>query len=77
MDEYEPARMSFDQILDKYYDTDIIVDVHINIIDSYIKDNKTGDALAHWKEHSYKYIDNPIINNQIEKLFTEYDIAID
>ena len=77
MDEYEPARMSFNQILDKYYDTDIIVDVHIKIIDSYIKDNKTGDALAHWKEHSYKYIDNMMINNQIDKLFTEYDIAID
>ena len=77
MDEYEPARMSFNQILDKYYDTDIIGDVHVKIIDSYIKDNKSGDALTHWKDNSDKYIDDDIINNQIKKLFTENDIAID
>ena len=71
MDEYEPARMSFNQILDKYYDTDIIGDVHVKIIDSYIKDNKNGDALTHWKDNSDKYIDNAEISNQIKKLFAE------
>ena len=60
--------MSFNQILDKYYDTDIIGDVHVKIIDPYVKDNKSGDAFTHWKDNSDKYIDDDIINNQIKKL---------
>ena len=48
MDEFEPARMSFNQVLDLYYDTDIIESVHYEIIKSYLKQGKDRKARSHW-----------------------------
>ena len=44
MDEFEPARMSFNNVLDQYYDTDIVEEVHVGVIKSYIKSNNQGDV---------------------------------
>ena len=35
MDEFEPARMSFNRVLDDYYDTDVVQEAHIGVIKSF------------------------------------------
>ena len=56
MDEFEPARMSFNQVLDQYYDTDIIESVHYQIIKSYIEQGNDKKARNHWLEKGINFI---------------------
>ncbi len=56
MDEFEPARMSFNQVLDQYYDTDIIENVHYQIIKSYIEQGNDKKARNHWLEKGINFI---------------------
>ena len=40
MDEFEPARISFNRVLDDYYDTEIVQDVHVGVIKSLLLEKK-------------------------------------
>ncbi|GIT58043.1 MAG: hypothetical protein Ct9H300mP18_14720 [Candidatus Neomarinimicrobiota bacterium] len=40
--------MSFNSVLDQYYDTDIVEEVHVGVIKSYIKNNKIKQAKEYW-----------------------------
>ena len=61
MDEFEPARMSFNRVLDDYYDTDIVQEVHIGVVKSFLLEKKTGLAKEYW----FNKGQNDVVNNQL------------
>lgn len=71
MDEYEPARMSFNRVLDQYYDTDIIERVHFGVIQSYVKDNKLDQAKEYWLGKGHRDIVTEELISEIDQLFAE------
>ena len=71
MDEFEPARMSFNRVLDQYYDTDIVEKVHFGVIQSFVKDNKLEQAKEYWLDKGSKDIVNEALINEIDQLFAE------
>ena len=48
MDEYEPARLSFQRVLDQFYDTDIVEIAHLGIIRSYCLEINIEKARDYW-----------------------------
>ena len=70
MDEFEPARMSFNAVIDQYYDTDIIEKVHFEVIKSYAKEGNSLKAEKHWVDKGQSYISNEEIINEITELFS-------
>ena len=73
MDEFEPARMSFNNVLDQYYDTDIVEEVHVGVIKSYIKSNKIEQAKEYWLNKGQEDIVSEELINEIEHLFAEVE----
>ena len=73
MDEFEPARMSFNSVLDQYYDTDIVEEVHVGVIKSYIKNNKIKQAKEYWLNKGQEDIVSEELINEIEHLFAEVE----
>ena len=73
MDEFEPARMSFNNVLDQYYDTDIVEEVHVGVIKSYIKSNKIKQAKEYWLNKGQEDIVSEELINEIEHLFAEVE----
>ena len=73
MDEFEPARMSFNSVLDQYYDTDIVEEVHVGVIKSYIKNNKIKQAKEYWLNKGQEDIVSEELINEIDHLFAEVE----
>ena len=73
MDEFEPARMSFNSVLDQYYDTDIVEEVHVGVIKSYIKNNKIKQAKEYWLNKGQEDIVSEELINEVEHLFAEVE----
>ena len=73
IDEFEPARMSFNSVLDQYYDTDIVEEVHVGMIKSYIKSNKIKQAKEYWLNKGQEEIVSEELINEIEHLFAEVE----
>ena len=73
MDEFEPARMSFNSVLDQYYDTDIVEEVHVGVIKTYIKSNKIKQAKEYWLDKGQEDIVSEELINEIEHLFAEVE----
>ena len=73
MDEFEPARMSFNSVLDQYYDTDIVEEVHVGVIKSYIKSNKIKQAKEYWLNKGQEDIVSEELINEIDHLFSEVE----
>lgn len=78
MDEFIPARMSFNQLLNDYYDTNIIEDTHFQIIRSFCNEGKPFEAKDHFmtygsliKTESINTSINDIINTSIKKIEKE------
>ena len=71
MDEFEPARMSFNRVLDQYYDTDIVEKVHFGVIQSFVKDNKLEQAKEYWLDKGSKDIVNEALISEIDQLFAK------
>lgn len=70
MDEFEPARMSFNAVINQYYDTEIIEKVHFEVIKSYVKEGNVQKAEKHWVNKGQSYISNEEIINEITELFS-------
>jgi len=73
IDEFEPARMSFNSVLDQYYDTDIVEQVYVGMIKSYIKSNKIKQAKEYWLNKGQEEIVSEELINEIEHLFAEVE----
>lgn len=71
MDEFEPARMSFNQVLDQYYDTDIIENVHYQIIKSYIEQGNIKKARNHWLEKGMNFIKKEKLVLELTETFSQ------
>jgi outer membrane protein assembly factor BamD (BamD/ComL family) len=71
MDEFEPARMSFNRVLDQFYDTDIVEKVHFGVIQSFVKDNKLEQAKEYWLDKGSKDIVNEALISEIDQLFAK------
>ena len=69
MDEFEPARMSFNEALDQYYDTDIIDQIHYGIIKSFVKEKNIDQAKKHWLKKGKKHIVREDLVEEIDQLF--------
>jgi len=70
MDEFEPARMSFSAVIDQYYDTDVMEQVHFEVIKSYFKEGNIQKAEKHWVDKGQSYISNEELINEITELFS-------
>ena len=70
MDEFEPARMSFSAVIDQYYDTDIMEQVHFEVIKSYFNEGNIQKAEKHWVDKGQSYISNEELINEITELFS-------
>ena len=53
--------MSFNRVLDDYYDTDIVQEVHIGVVKSFLLEKKTGLAKEYW----FNKGQNDVVNNQL------------
>ena len=71
MDEFEPARMSFNQVLDLYYDADIIESVHYQIIQSYLKQGNNKKARSHWIDKGKESITNEKLVLELNEVFLQ------
>ena len=71
MDEFEPARMSFNQVLDLYYDADIIESVHYQIIQSYLKQGNNKKARSHWINKGKEYITKEKLVLELNEVFLQ------
>ena len=71
MDEFEPARMSFNSVLDQYYDTDIVEEVHVGVITSYIKSNKIKQAKEYWLNKGQDDVVKDQLIDEINQLFSK------
>ena len=71
MDEFEPARMSFNQVLELYYDTDIIETVHYQIIQSYLKQGNNKKARNHWIDKGKESITKEKLVIELIEVFSQ------
>ena len=71
MDEFEPARMSFNDALNQYYDTDIIDQIHYGIIKSYVKEKNIDLAKKYWLNKGKDHIVREDLIEEIDQLFTK------
>ena len=71
LDEFEPARMSFEQVLEQYYDTDIVENTHYEVIQSYIKEGNVKKAEKHWLTKGKEYIVQEDLVNDLTLRFSE------
>ena len=71
MDEFEPARMSFNDALDQYYDTDIIDQIHYGIIKSFVKEKNIDQAKKHWMNKGKEHIVREDLVEEIDQLFID------
>ena len=69
MDEFEPARMSFNNAVDKYYDTDIIDQVHVGIIKSFIQEKNIDQAKEYWLNKGQENILSEELIEEVDQLF--------
>ena len=69
MDEYEPARLSFQRVLDQYYDTNIVEQVHVGILKSYCLEIDIVKARDYWSDHSGQ-IESEELIAEVENLIT-------
>ena len=74
MDEFEPARMSFNQVLDLYYDTDIIEIVHYEVIKSYLKQGNDKKARSHWINKGRDFIKQEKLVLELTEVFSQKDL---
>ena len=74
MDEFEPARMSFNQVLDLYYDTDIIENIHYEIIKSYLKQGNDKKARSHWISKGRDSIKQEKLVLELTEVFSQKDL---
>ena len=73
MDEFEPARMSFNNALDQYYDTDIIDHVHVGIIKSFIQEKNIDQAKEYWLNKGQEHIVREELIEEVEQLFKKVE----
>ena len=71
LDEFEPARMSFDQVLEQYYDTDIVENTHYEVIQSYLREGSVKKAEKHWLTKGKEYIVQEDLVNDLTLRFSE------
>ena len=71
LDEFEPARMSFNQALEQYYDTEIIENVHYEVIQSYLKEGKINKAEKYWLTKGKEYIVQETLINDLTSRFSQ------
>ena len=71
MDEFEPARMSFNRVLDDYYDTDIVQEVQIGVVKSFLLEKKTGLAKEYWLNKGQDDVVNDQLIDEINQLFSK------
>ena len=71
LDEFEPARMSFDQVLEQYYDTDIVENTHYEVIQSYLRQGNVKKAEKHWLTKGKEYIVQEDLVNDLILRFSE------
>ena len=76
MDEFIPARMSFNQLVDDFYDTNIIEDTHFQIIRSFCLEGNLSKAKDHLKTHS-SLIKTESINISINDIIDKSEKKID
>ena len=69
MDEFEPARMSFNNAVDKYYDTDIIDQVHVGIIKSFIQEKNIDQAKEYWLNKGQEHVLSEELIEEVDQLF--------
>ena len=62
MDEYEPARLSLQRVLDEYYDTDIVEMAHVGIIRSYCLEIDVEKARDYWTDFGGQIESEELIN---------------
>ena len=74
MDEYEPARMSFNQVLDQYYDTDIIESVHYEVIKSYLKQGDKKKAKSYWVNKGRDFIKEEKLVHELTEVFSKEEL---
>jgi len=72
MEEYKPARMAFNKILDIYYDTVTIELAHFEIIKSFIMEKNIIKANQHWDNLDKNNIKDISIANEIDKMLLSY-----
>ena len=60
-------------MLDQYYDTDIVEEVHVCVIKSYIKSNKIKQAKEYWLNKGQEDIVSEELINEVEHLFAEVE----
>ena len=71
MDEFDPARMSFNRVLDDYYDTDIVQEVHVGVVKSFLLENKTELAKEYWLNKGQDDVVNDQLIDEINQLFSK------
>ena len=71
LDEFEPARMSFNQVLEQYYDTDIVENTHYEVIQSYLREGRVKKAEKHWLTKGKEYIVQEDLVNDLTLRFSE------
>ena len=71
MDEFEPARMSFNRVLADFYDTDIVQEVHIGVVKSFLLEKKTGLAKEYWLNKGQGDVVNDQLIDEINQLFSK------
>ena len=64
--------MSFNQVLDLYYDTDIIESVHYQIIQSYLKQGNNKGARNHWFDKGKESITKEKLVIELNEVFFSY-----
>ena len=67
MEEYESAKISFQSVLDLYYDTDIILDARNGMIIALAKNKEIDDALSLLNTHE-KALKNAGLYSDAEKI---------
>ena len=48
--------MSFDQVLEQFYDTDFVENTHYKVIQSYLREGSVKKAEKHWLTKGKEYI---------------------
>ena len=71
MDEFEPARKSINQVLDLYYDADIIENVHYQVIQSYLKQGNNKKARIHWNDKGKESITKEKLVLELNEVFSQ------
>ena len=71
MDEFEPARMSFNRVLNNYYDTNIIQMVHIGVVKSLLLEKKIDLAKEYWANKGQDDVVNEQLIDEITQLFSK------